>query len=751
MTFDRDADDHGWSLVRLDELDERANHEWRLLSEQVADIRRQPGAARANVTIEAAIGHEPASPIAPAYRLWIADNLAHDERVAEALDAYDQTVESVRETGRVAADVDIVSGALHNKAQTALLAGDISAAIATYLDLIQHRPGDAEPHLHAGRLAELTGQVDRAADFYRRAAGDSPPQPAGLPEPVELARRALERMALPSDQFERTPELAAESLADALVRGDGQRLRSLISTTHFQVGPVGGHPMFETGDILDELLRDLAESRVTVAPNLYGAGAKRYVGTTGWQGRWFTGDVLFVISRAPRGWECTGVALTSPTERWLPRWTPPVLEKNQPLPFELLAPWPRGRCFTAGGLNEYIYDQSVVLAGPAVGSIFGGLLGLAVGTVIGGALAFNLSTSPCGFGPRGFYYNAFTSHTGVDAFAIDFTSYRQYLPYYPQSAGTPVLAARAGKVIKVERNYGTGDSDPAHANEVHIAHPDPGNPSDLNRFTSVYMHLDGPRKVYVSELMAVPAGKRLGLMDDTGLSRLHHLHFSVHDNKRPYGASRYGASVRPSPMSGITLDDSASGNCVCSTNIERDVVINLTTFAGQNSLITPAPRALNEPPPANPADQKFLLVLTGVAIADLKGASASYWRRETVALNPDLSGPVQYAIDHYGFPPPPGTLGYQYLPFFQVEQWAPFAALSSMLNQGESNNSGFAVDLWRPNPFATMTDSLGTQRQNIFTGIQVDVAVRDSDAILHRLSYSIVLLGRIVTGDVVIL
>lgn len=243
-------------------------------------------------------------------------------------------------------------------------------------DLIQHRPGDAEPHLHVGRLAELTRQVDRAADFYRRTAGDAPPQRAGLPEPVELARRALERLALPAEQFDRTPELAAESLADALTRGDGQRLRSLISTTHFQVGPVGGHPIFETGDILDELLRDLAESRVTVAPNLYGAGAKRYLGTTGWRGRWFTGDVLFVISRAPRGWECTGVVLTSPTERWLPRWTPPALDKNRPLPFELLAPWPRGRCFTAGGLNEYIYDQSVGLAGPAVGSILGAFLAL---------------------------------------------------------------------------------------------------------------------------------------------------------------------------------------------------------------------------------------------------------------------------------------------------------------------------------------------------------------------------------------
>lgn len=755
MKVDGHADDHGWSLVRLDELDERANHEWRLLSEQVAAIRRQPGAARANVTIEAAIGREPASPIAPAYQLWIADNLAHDERAAEALAAYDRAVESVRETGRVAADLDIVSGALYHKAQSALLAGDVSTAIATYLDLAHHRPADADPFFHAGRLAEQTGQVDRAADFYRRAARDSPPQRPGPIGPAELARRALLRLAVPSERFAPTPELAARSLTDALKRGDAQRLRSLVSTTHFQVGPVGGHPMFETGDVLDELVRDLAESRVTVVPGLFGAGGKRYLGTTGWRGRWFTGDVLFVISRAPRGWECTGVALTAPTELWMPRWTPPVLEQNQPLPFELLAPWPRGKCFAAGGLNEYIVEQSAVGATVAAGAILGGIFGAFVGALVWGAAVLGLAARSCGFGPRGFYYNAFTSHTGEDAFAIDFTSYRQYVPYYAQSAGTPVLAARAGQVIEAIGQFSTGDSDDTHANMVRIAHADPGNPIDRTRFTSSYLHLDGPNKLYVSKGMAVPAGKRLGLMDDTGLSRLNHLHFSVHDMKLPYAGSpgsSFGASVRPTPMSGVTLEDGDSGKCVCSTNIERDdFVINLTTFAGQNWLITPAPRALNQPPPASAADQMFLLVLTGVAIADLKGASASQWRRETVGLYPDLTGPVQYAIDHYGYPLPPGALGNQYLPHFQVEQWAPFAALSSMLNEGESINSGFAVDLWRPNPFATVTDSSGTQRQNIFTGVQVDVAVRDSDAILHRLSYSIVLLGRIVTVENLIL
>ena len=43
----------------------------------------------------------------------------------------------------------------------------------------------------------------------------------------------------------------------------------------------------------------------------------------------------------------------------------------------------------------------------------------------------------------------------------------------------------------------------------------------------------------------------------------------------------------------------------------------LTDFAGQNWLITPAALAVGENPPASIHDQKFLLVLSGVVIANL--------------------------------------------------------------------------------------------------------------------------------------
>jgi hypothetical protein len=180
----------------------------------------------------------------------------------------------------------------------------------------------------------------------------------------------------------------------------------------------------------------------------------------------------------------------------------------------------------------------------------------------------------------------------------------------------------------------------------------------------------------------------------------------------------------------------------------------LTEFAGQNWLITPAPLALGEPRPASIHDQKWLLVLSGVVLAGLKGDNSGDWNRETVSFTPDMagpddpastSGPLNWAISRYSIPKPPGSPGAQYLIRFSVEEWEPFVSLSSIFNQGQSINSGFAVDAWRPNHFGSATNVLTNQSvNNLFAGINVDLAVRDSDAWIYRLGYNITLLGKIV-------
>jgi hypothetical protein len=170
----------------------------------------------------------------------------------------------------------------------------------------------------------------------------------------------------------------------------------------------------------------------------------------------------------------------------------------------------------------------------------------------------------------------------------------------------------------------------------------------------------------------------------------------------------------------------------------------INTFAGQNWLITPAALALREPPPRDIHAQKWLLTLSGVAMVDLKGNSGAQWLHETLIIQPDLLGPMHHAIALHGIPRPPGSEGNQYNIAFQVQQWAPFASISSIFNQNQSINSGFAVDVWRPQPFGSGTDAFSNQQVgNLFSGVQVDVAVRDTDAWLHRVGYNFTLLGKI--------
>lgn len=167
----------------------------------------------------------------------------------------------------------------------------------------------------------------------------------------------------------------------------------------------------------------------------------------------------------------------------------------------------------------------------------------------------------------------------------------------------------------------------------------------------------------------------------------------------------------------------------------------IDTFAGQNWLITPAALAVNEPRPQSISSQKWQLMLSGVAITDFRGESSANWLGETLLIRPDQLNPLNHAITTYAIPRPSSPHNIA----FQVEQMVPFAAISSIFNRNQSVNSGFAVDVWRPAPYSSGTDAFsGAALAKLFTGIAVDVAVRDSDAWLYRVSYHITLLGKIV-------
>ena len=87
-----------------------------------------------------------------------------------------------------------------------------------------------------------------------------------------------------------------------------------------------------------------------------------------------------------------------------------------------------------------------------------------------------------------------------------------------------------------------------------------------------------------------------------------------------------------------------------------------------------------------------------------------------------------------------------------LQQWAPLVGLSAIFDKDSGGvDAGYAVDVWRPTPFAqNLRDQNNQPISNVFQGVDADIAVRNNKASLYRLSYHITLLGRIAFSESVL-
>lgn len=524
---------------------------WWDLGERTVHAALGTNPAEVNDKLSKAAAEERESPIGPGLHLWQADALARAGRYRDAVTSFDETLragEGVETLG----NVDIIGEALRHRASALARAGDVDGAIAAYRDAARYK--DMSLLYKAGVVAERAGRFDQASTLYAEVAATR--RGPDAEDRAQRALRARERLTGRTGVFSPSLESMRSLLEDALVRRDAKLLRRLASPTHFWAGPGGGHFQYETPEVLDWLCADLSHSRPRrLSSNLLGIGRKRYFMTSGWRGKYFRDIVGFAFVESGLGWEWSGLVVNGPAVPWLPRWEPKEKRTNQPLPFGLLAPWPAGRRFMAGGLPGFITRSAAVAA-----ALFIPFLGPGIAA----AMVLGFSLEACGYGLRGFYYNEGPTHQGQDAFAIDFTAYTRGVPFQNQAGGTPVLCAADGVVRFVDDDVASGDD--SDANEVQVDHIDPA--TGTNRYISRYMHMTGPFAIPVSAMMPAPVGRRLGIMNDTGTSVIDHLHFSIHDTSSGTGI---GNSVRPTPMEGITLSDGASGTCIRSTN--REVIV----------------------------------------------------------------------------------------------------------------------------------------------------------------------------------
>jgi hypothetical protein len=90
----------------VEPLDQKTRDEWRRMSAHAAAANAGPWPCRVSQELEAAARSEPQSPVAPAYRLWIATTWRGEARYAEALRAFDAAIASAQSSRRFLPRVD---------------------------------------------------------------------------------------------------------------------------------------------------------------------------------------------------------------------------------------------------------------------------------------------------------------------------------------------------------------------------------------------------------------------------------------------------------------------------------------------------------------------------------------------------------------------------------------------------------------------------------------------------------------------
>jgi hypothetical protein len=162
----------------------------------------------------------------------------------------------------------------------------------------------------------------------------------------------------------------------------------------------------------------------------------------------------------------------------------------------------------------------------------------------------------------------------------------------------------------------------------------------------------------------------------------------------------------------------------------------------QNYVFTPAALAVGQAPPRTISDQTWLMVLSGeVALTEITGNGPN-WFGQTIQFSPDMSVSLSAAIEQYSIPTPPIT-DINSTPVFTLQHWSIFITLNSIFDADQSVNAGYAVNSWSANLLSSVDVLTNQPLNNIFGGVNVDVALSDVDAEILRLGFNFTLLGNI--------
>lgn len=543
---------------------------WHKLGGRMSKARIDGEPTRVNEDLRAAAEAASTPGLALVFEFWIAENHKHAGEYETARSAFDELLDRHDEFGFL--DMEFRETILRRRATMAEELERVDAALSTYDELVEATVGEAaRPYFRKGLAAERAGMTQVAIHAYENAANAEDPDGHHLAGLDELARRNAERVRNPFDGFFDTEAALRETIGEIIETGEHERFRELASPTHFSIGPAGGCMGYaDVEALVERLIEDAETSDVEVdVEETTETERNVYLHTANWSGELFEDEVYFELSESPLGWSWEGLAVwsmgpieyldgnpelwgyTSPGEV-LPDYTPTPTDTPTPTPtptptatdtptptatpqpqtnnypaIDIAAPFRKGEKFRAGGFPH--------------GS--------------GGG---------CGLGVAGYFYDEGPTHRASNAkskYAVDFTQYLGFAGTI-SAKGKHVLATNDGVVDNVIEKYDTGAST---ANKVRLKHYGKHRCGVFTDYSSRYLHLNGKYKVPVSKGQPVKQGSRLGYMDNTGVSAVHHLHFKVRNLKT-------GDSVRPSPMDGHQLEPANDGDCIESKNVETVVL-----------------------------------------------------------------------------------------------------------------------------------------------------------------------------------
>jgi len=137
------------------------------------------------------------------------------------------------------------------------------------------------------------------------------------------------------------------------------------------------------------------------------------------------------------------------------------------------------------------------------------------------------------------------------------------------------------------------------------------------------------------------------------------------------------------------------------------------------------------------------MTLSGVAIPNFKsGRGREHWSAETIELHLDLSAPIDRMVNDYEI-----LVNEERSIVFSADQWASFATINAIYDEGAAVDAGFAVDSWRPLFGLGIESETGAEIKNIFYGLEIDIGARDPEAWLYRVGYHVTLIGKMVLTD----